>query len=141
MGLPYRRNGSVVARRSDKFLLVRKPRARHAWQFPQGGCEAGEDFLAAAMREFEEEIGTSQIEIVGDEIGVYRYDWPSDVTIDERLQKFRGQEVHFFLADFLGSDSDIHLDAAELAEYRWVTQEELGALVESSAYLQTIFPK
>ena len=133
-----RKNASVIARKNGKFLLVRKPRAHHAWQFPQGGVESGETFLDAARREFLEEVGTARIEIVGDERAIYFYDWPKNVELDPRLRKFRGQEVHFFVADFLAEDAEIILDKNELAEWRWVARDELAKLVESPEYLAQI---
>ncbi len=35
----------------------RVPLARYSWEMPEGGCEAGEDPLACARRELEEEAG------------------------------------------------------------------------------------
>lgn len=138
MEKPYRLNASVIVRQNGKYLLVKKPRERHAWQFPQGGVEEGEDFRATALREFTEELGTDQIEILGEERAVYHYDWPEDEELSDYLKEFRGQELHIFLADFSGEESDIRLDTAELAEYRWVGLEELAKLLESPDYLKTV---
>lgn len=139
--LPYRQGGAVIARRPDgRYLLVRKPRLHHAWQWPQGGVEVGEDARAAALREFTEEIGTDKLTIIGDERALFRYDFPPGAEfpayVHERLERYRGQEVHIFLADYLGTDDDIHLEPTELVEYRWVTPEELPALIENPEYLQ-----
>lgn len=137
MVLPYRLNASIIARKDSKYLLVKKPRDKHAWQFPQGGMEAGESFQEAALREFREEIGTDKISIIGSERTIHHYDWHEKIK-DERLRLFRGQEVHLFLADFLGEDSDISLDKNELAEWRWVSTDELSELIESPEYLKII---
>ncbi len=134
---PFRLNASILARRNGKFLLVRKPREHHAWQLPQGGVESGESFLEAGLREFQEEVGTDQIKILG-ERGVYFYDWPDNIEIDPRLEKFRGQEVHIFLADFLADDTAIQLDNAEVVEWKWVDRVELQDLIESPEYLAKI---
>ena len=135
---PFRKNSSVIARRGSKLLLVKKPRERHAWQFPQGGVETGENFLEAAKREFLEEIGTDKIEIIGAEAGIYFYDWPSEIEIDPRLEKFCGQEVHFFVANFLAEDSEIKLDREELETWKWVERVELAQLIESPEYVNKV---
>jgi len=135
---PLRQNASIIALKNGKFLLVKKPREHHAWQFPQGGVEAGESFEEAALREFEEELGCSELENLR-EAGVYSYEWPENIELDERLKEFRGQEVHLFLADFTGDDADIQLDTNELEEWKWVNAEELKKLIESSKYLDKIF--
>ncbi len=137
MSKPFRKNASIIARENGKFLLVKKPRTRHAWQFPQGGVEADETFEEAAQREFEEELGTDKIKILK-EASVFFYEWSNEAEIDPRLKKFRGQEVHLFLADFFGGDSEIKLDRNELAEWRWVDAAELNELIESPEYLKKI---
>lgn len=131
--LGYRENGSIIAKRADgRYLLVRKPRVHNAWQFPQGGVDPGEDIRSAALREFREEIGTDKIKIIGEERDTYRYDWPPEKA---ETKGYRGQNVHLFLAEFTGTDSDIKLQLEELAEYRWVTADELPDLIEDSNYL------
>ena len=135
---PFRKNSSIIACKNEKFLLVKKPRERHAWQFPQGGVETGESFLNAARREFSEEIGTKKIKILGGERGIYFYDWPAKIQVGEHLKKFRGQEVHFFLAEFLAKDAEISLDKNEIAKWRWATRNELCQLIESKNYLAKI---
>lgn len=140
--LNYRQSGAVIAVRDDgHVLLVRKPRRHHAWQFPQGGVESGEDFRTAAVREFHEEVGTDKVEIIGDERGCYRYDFPPNAEFPAYVvdrTAYRGQEVHLFLARFIGTDADIHLNLTELAEWRWVTVAELPTLVESPEYLALV---
>ncbi|MBU1089392.1 NUDIX domain-containing protein [Patescibacteria group bacterium] len=134
---PFRKNASVILRKNGKFLLVKKPRNHHAWQFPQGGVEASETFEEAARREFAEELGTRKIKILR-EAGVYSYEWAAEEKVSEELKKFRGQEVRLFLAEFLGKDADIELDQNELTEWRWVDAAELKELIESPEYLKKI---
>ncbi|KAI9319288.1 hypothetical protein BX666DRAFT_1924704, partial [Dichotomocladium elegans] len=60
------------------YLLVRKPRKHHAWQFPQGGIEPGERVSEAALREMREECGDAlEARLLSTRpCGVYRYPFP-----------------------------------------------------------------
>jgi len=136
----YRQGGAIIAQRVDgRYLLVRKPRARHAWQFPQGGLEPNETAKQAALREFWEEIGTDKVEI-GEEEAIFKYDYPANPHFppsvsEEDKTKYVGQEIHIFYGQFLGDDADIALAPNELVEYRWVDAAEIAELVEDQTYL------
>ena len=60
------------------YLLVKKPRKNHAWQFPQGGQEKEETEAEAALRELREECGSDlKVELCDKTaIGVYQYRFP-----------------------------------------------------------------
>lgn len=137
MELPYRENASIIAQQNGKYLLVRKPRKHHAWQFPQGGREAGETYAETALREFTEELGCSKVEILR-EAGIYQYDFPAELKQDPHYKSYRGQTVHLFLGNFIGEESEIQVDGKEIVEARFVTPEELPNLIESPAYLKII---
>ena len=67
--------GGVVWRRPDghgavEVLLVHRPRYDD-WSFPKGKCDAGEDDLACALREVEEETGLRCA--IGDDLGTVEY--------------------------------------------------------------------
>lgn len=47
----------VVVRRGDRFLLVHERKHGQGWYLPAGRVEAGEDLVAAAVRETLEETG------------------------------------------------------------------------------------
>ncbi|KAI8087993.1 uncharacterized protein B0P05DRAFT_465039 [Gilbertella persicaria] len=75
------------------YLVVKKPRQDHAWQFPQGGQDPGETGSEAALRELEEECGSDlQVRLVGTTpIGVYQYEFPADF---KRSKKYIGAKVN-----------------------------------------------
>lgn len=133
----YRPNVSlIVFRKSDgKFLLVHKPRKNHAWQFPQGGIDPGETPEEAGRRELKEELGT---ELFGDfhkSNHLLFYNFPTDYVRDDQ---YTGHKQSYFLVEFTGNDTDIHLDTNELDEFRWVYQNELPEYLESQEYLKKV---
>ncbi len=118
-----------------EFLIVKKPRKHHAWQFPQGGVDRGETLLEGAQRELREECGEDlEVKFHPDPLGSYAYFFPKDfrrykegVTI--------GAKVAFFRAEFL--DGEIELEREELEDYKWVKKEELGNYLEGE-YLEVV---
>jgi len=54
---PSRAAGAVVFRRGERGIRLLVLRAYRNWDFPKGRVEPGEDPLAAARREIEEETG------------------------------------------------------------------------------------
>jgi putative (di)nucleoside polyphosphate hydrolase len=104
------------------------------WQMPQGGIDKGEDPETAALRELEEEVGVgaSLVEIIAGSREALRYDLPPELLGKVWKGKYRGQIQHWYLGRFLGSDSDIDLNAHDPAEfhaYRWVAPEQLPELI------------
>jgi 8-oxo-dGTP pyrophosphatase MutT (NUDIX family) len=60
------------------YLLVKKPRKHHAYQFPQGGQDPGETASEAALRELREECGSDlKVKLIDKSpIGIYQYKFP-----------------------------------------------------------------
>ena len=112
----------------NTFLIVKKPRKTHAWQFPQGGTEGAENGIKAAQRELAEECGQDlKVKFLFDQpIGKYKYFFPADFK--RHNEKFRGARVRFFLAEFVSGE--VEIDPAELESYQWVTREELPKYFE-----------
>ncbi|MBS0236482.1 MAG: RNA pyrophosphohydrolase [Proteobacteria bacterium] len=100
-----------------------------AWQMPQGGVDVDEKPIEAAIRELEEEIGTSKVKMIVESADWHYYDVPKEIA--ERLWhgKWYGQKQKWFLAEFAGTDEDIniHTSHPEFQSWRWSTLEELVA--------------
>ncbi|KAI9280049.1 hypothetical protein BY458DRAFT_553465 [Sporodiniella umbellata] len=70
-----------INRKPDEvlYLVVKKPRRHHAWQFPQGGQEENETASEGALRELKEECGSELSVRLLDTckpIGIYQYRFP-----------------------------------------------------------------
>ena len=133
--LPYRPNvGAVLFNRDGLVLVARRadmPNAEAAWQFPQGGIDAGEDPREAVLRELAEEIGTDRAEVIGEHDQWLTYDLPPDLIGVALHGRYRGQRQRWFALRFLGEDSDIRLDGdphPEFDAWKWVRLAEVPDL-------------
>lgn len=117
----FRNNVALLLERGDGriFLGERVDRAE-AWQFPQGGVDAGESLRNALHREVKEEIGLAPetYEII-DQRGGYRYLFPEG---HRKGDDYRGQEQTYFHCLFTGNEEDIDLRTGkpEFNRYQWL---------------------
>jgi 3-phosphoshikimate 1-carboxyvinyltransferase len=118
-----------------KYLIVKKPRKNNAWQFPQGGRDAGETDKQAAIRELQEECGsTLNAKIKGEKpVGEYQYLFPEDFKRHDK--NIKGAHVKFFKAEFI--NGEVELDHQEIIDYKWVTSAEFKNYFEDQ-YLTII---
>ncbi len=98
-----------------------------AWQFPQGGIEAGEEPEAAVLREMQEELGCSpaDVEIVKRSTEAVNYHFPVGGT-GPLTKKFKGQaQIWFHLRFKHGAKPDLtKASDKEFAAVEWVTTTE-----------------
>ena len=131
----YRPNvGVVLFNAQGKVWLGRRVGASgpSIWQFPQGGVDKGEDLLAAARRELQEETGVVSAELMARTDGWITYDFPPDSKGSKIAKGWRGQRQVWFAMRFTGEESEIALDAhlpAEFDAWRWADLEEAPGLI------------
>ena len=131
--LPYRMGvGIMLINAENKVFVGRRadsPRSSNAWQMPQGGIDEGEDVIQAALRELEEEVGTSDIAIIAQLEDWISYDLPPEWIPTLWNGKYRGQKQMWFLARLNGGDDLINIDTAhpEFIAWRW---EEIDNLAD-----------
>jgi putative (di)nucleoside polyphosphate hydrolase len=126
----YRPNVAAIILSSDYdqtgyFVIARRTGVRRGWQFPQGGIDDGETPREALLRELLEEIGTNDVEILGEYPEWIQYDFPD--TKSTKVYPFRGQRQRYFLVR-LNPSANVNLlteETPEFEECKRVTSEEL----------------
>jgi putative (di)nucleoside polyphosphate hydrolase len=119
----------------------------HNWQFPQGGVDKGEDVLAAALRELQEETGVTSVELLGRTEGEILYDFPLELMAQHKREKrkpWNGQRQVWFACRFTGDEAEIDLnqhDEVEFDAWRWGDLSEACDLIvpfKRAAYEQVV---
>jgi len=130
----YRRGVGVMLFNREGLIFVAKRRDTpgEAWQMPQGGIDPDEEPREAALRELDEEIGTANAEIVAEARNWLMYDLPDELIGKVWGGRYRGQAQKWFVARFLGADSEIdigkHADP-EFSAWKWVPLDSLPTLI------------
>ena len=128
--LPYRPCvGIVLTDGKGRIFTGERIDTPGAWQMPQGGIDDGENPIAAAFRELEEETGvTAQLSFMVAETPEWvTYDLPEHLIGKLWKGKFRGQKQKWFLMEFTGEDHEINIahDHKEFGRWRWSTADEV----------------
>ena len=121
MSSPNRAAGAVVFRRSDRGIRLLLLRAYRNWDFPKGMVEPGEEALAAARREVEEETGLADL------------DYPFGEEFKETLPYSGNKVARYYLAETDAEKIVLpvspELGRPEHHEYRWVSFDEAEDLL------------
>lgn len=116
----------LLVNSKGQLLICERCKVPGAWQFPQGGVDAGESFEEAIVREVQEEIGLPPDAYAVDRsLGGYRYVFPPDVKKGKKGD-YEGQEQVYFLCR-LKDDAppiNVHQKPPEFQDHRWIAPEE-----------------
>lgn len=133
--LPYRPAAAVMLLNTEGkvFVAQRLDSSFDAWQMPQGGLDEGENARDGALRELEEETGIPphKVEIIAQASRELIYDLPPELQKKLWKGRYAGQTQSWFLARFLGQDSDVNLETEhpEFRAWQWVDPWELPQLI------------
>ena len=132
----YRRGVGVMLLNAQGkvFVGARIDNTDEAWQMPQGGIDEGEDDpWMTALRELEEETGipphlVERMAVCAERL---KYELPEELQPKLWGGKYRGQDQDWYLARFLGRDSDINIATAhpEFREWKWIEPSQLPELI------------
>lgn len=132
-GLPYRDGAGIMLFNGlgGVFVARRIDMPSQAWQMPQGGIDAGETPREAALRELEEEIGTSKAEIMAESRDWLTYELPDCLVPKVWGGRYRGQRQKWFAMRFTGDDDDINIatETPEFLDWRWEDINRLPELI------------
>ena len=116
------------------FVGARIDNTDEAWQMPQGGIDdSDDDEWATALRELEEETGIAPhlVERLSSAPERLKYDLPAELRPKFWGGEYAGQDQDWFLARFLGRDSDINIatDHPEFREWKWIEPARLPDVI------------
>lgn len=116
--IPFIREGG-----SFKFLLVRHQMGH--WSFPKGTPKPGETDLETAKREFTEETGINDINVISEDTFIEKYFMVKDgVELDKN--------VVFFLGGVSGLVAKVQPE--EIAEFGWF---DYNGVIDRLTYQET----
>ncbi|KAI9230198.1 MAG: hypothetical protein DHS80DRAFT_12760, partial [Piptocephalis tieghemiana] len=111
------------------YLIVKKPRAEHAWAMPQGLVKGEEMLHETAMRELHEECGKDMNVwlVARGPIGHYAYKHEGPGA-----SKGKESSVYFLKANIFAGQC--RPDGKEVNDFAWVTREEMSKYVSPEYY-------
>ena len=131
--LPLRSGvGVIVLNKADKvFVAKRIDNPKNFWQMPQGGIDAGENFLSAAYRELEEETSIKSVKLIHEIDEITTYLLPKHLLGVIWKGKYKGQKQKWFLMRFLGNDNEININTnkPEFLEWKWIDLDMITDVV------------
>lgn len=123
----------LLSSEGQVFVGARIDNTDEAWQMPQGGIDEGEQPWATALRELEEETGIAPhlVERIAASPERMKYQLPPELRGKLWGGKYVGQDQDWYLARFLGDDSDIDIHTAhpEFREWKWIEPRLLPDLI------------
>ena len=139
----YRPNVAAIVLSSSypakcEIFIASRIDVEDAWQFPQGGIDAGETPKEALYRELKEEIGTNKVEIIAEFPEWVSYDFPPAVA--QKMSPFDGQTQKYFLVKLQnGAKINIDTEIPEFSQFKFVKTKQLNEYI--TFFKRTVYKK
>jgi putative (di)nucleoside polyphosphate hydrolase len=131
--LPLRSGVGIVVLNENNMVLVAKriDNPKNFWQMPQGGVDEGENYLAAAYRELEEETSIKKVHLIEELDGHLTYLLPDHLLGIIWKGKYKGQKQKWFVMRYVGKDDEINVKTKnpEFLEWKWIDLDLITELV------------
>ena len=131
--LPLRTGvGIILLNKENKvFVAKRIDNPKNFWQMPQGGVDDGEDYLAAAYRELQEETSIKDVKLIQELEGSTTYILPKHLLGIIWKGKYKGQKQKWFLMKFTGTEQEINIKTKnpEFLEWKWIELDQITEFV------------
>ena len=131
--LPMRSGVGIIVlnNKNQVFVGKRKDNPGDKWQMPQGGIDAGENYITAMKRELSEETGIKNIKILKEIEHIYHYELPENLVGIIWKGKYKGQVQKWFLMKFLGEEKEININTKnpEFLDWKWIELDEITEVV------------
>jgi putative (di)nucleoside polyphosphate hydrolase len=121
------RVSGLLLKGEEVLIVEHQKKGKSYYLLPGGGINEGESPKEALFRELLEEIGTQEVDVIGEFPEWITYDFPPNSANSPKLYPYQGQTQKYFLVR-LKEDAVIDLDAHELPEveaYAFVPYEEV----------------
>ena len=121
----------LLNKENKVFVAKRIDNPKDFWQMPQGGVDKGENFLAAAFRELEEETNIKNVSLIKEIDGITTYELPDHLLGIIWKGKYKGQRQKWFLMKFIGDDKEINLNTKkpEFLDWKWIDIDQITEVV------------
>lgn len=121
----YRPNVGIIVADERGKLLWAKRIGQAAWQFPQGGINAGEEPEETLFRELYEELGLApeHVKLLGATRDWLRYQLPRRFIRRGQWPQCIGQRQRWFGLRLIADESEVRFDRCSKPEFdgwRWV---------------------
>ena len=121
----FRSNVAIVISNGRGKIFLAKRLGQRAWQFPQGGIDAGESAEQALYRELYEEVGLQKqdVEIVQQSKRWLRYHIPENMQRKNSTPRCIGQKQRWFFLRLISDQTKINFkctDTPEFDAWEWV---------------------